>query len=153
MINIMKEWPEYNDQGDLPPGVHTALLSEVIDYFGKGSLKRSYIAERLQKIYRLIHNTGHLLRFIVFGSFITSKRNPQDIDIFILMDNDFDVSKVTGETKILFDHIAAQNYEGASIFWLRKMSALEGEEKAVNYWQLKRDGNKRGIVEVIIDDK
>lgn len=148
----MKKWPEFNDQGDLPSGVHTAPLADIIDYFGKGSLKRSIIAGRLQKIYELIIKTGHLLRFIVFGSFITSKRNPQDIDIFLLMDNDFDVNQVQGEARILFDHITAQNYEGASIFWLRQMSALDGEEEAVKYWQYKRDGNKRGIVEVLKDD-
>lgn len=93
-----------------------------------------------------------LLRFIIFGSFITANENPQDIDIFLLMDDTFDVGQVTGEAGILFNHIAAQNYEGASIFWLRRMSALEGEERTINHWQLKRDGNIRGIVEVLIND-
>jgi len=57
-----------------------------------------------------------------------------------------------GETAFIFDHIAAQNYEGASIFWIRRLAVLEGEEAAVEYWQLKRDGTKRGIVEVIKND-
>lgn len=43
--------------------------------------------------------------------------------------------------------------EGASIFWIRRLAALEGEEAAVEYWQLKRDGTKRGIVEVIKNDQ
>jgi hypothetical protein len=68
------------------------------------------------------------------------------------MDDKFDVAQVTGESRILFDHIAAQNYEGSSIFWLRQISALHGEDAAINYWQLKRDGNKRGVVEVLIND-
>ena len=152
MIENMKTWPEFNDQGDLPPGIHMASLSAVINYFGKGSLKRSIIAERLQRIYGLTIETGHLLRFIIFGSFVTAKENPKDIDIFLLMDDTFDIGQVTGGAGILFDHIAAQNYEGASIFWLRRMSALEGEEATINHWQLKRDGNKRGIVEVLIND-
>jgi hypothetical protein len=32
------------------------------------------------------------------------------------------------------------------------MAALEGEEAAVEHWQIKRDGKKRGIVEVLKDD-
>ena len=68
------------------------------------------------------------------------------------MDDKFDVRGVTGEASILFDHLAAQNYEGASIFWLRRMAALHGEEAAIEHWQVKRDGNKRGIVEVLIND-
>jgi predicted nucleotidyltransferase len=133
----MKTWPEFNDSGDLPPGIHQSTLTDVIEYFGKGNLRRSIMAARLQRIFTLAKETGHVLRFIIFGSFVTAKQNPQDIDIFLLMDDTFDVGQVTGEAGILFDHIAAQNYEGASMFWLRRISALDGEEATINHWQLK----------------
>ncbi len=68
------------------------------------------------------------------------------------MEDTFDVRQVADETRIIFDHMAAQNYEGASIFWLRRVAALDGEEAAIEYWQIKRDGKKRGIVEVLIND-
>jgi hypothetical protein len=42
--------------------------------------------------------------------------------------------------------------EGASIFWIRRLAASEGEEATVAYWQLKRDGGQRGIVEVVKND-
>jgi len=32
------------------------------------------------------------------------------------------------------------------------MSALDGEESAIEHWQIRRDGKKRGIVEVLIND-
>jgi predicted nucleotidyltransferase len=137
MILDMKTWPEFNDSGDLPPGIHQSTLTDVIEYFGKGNLRRSIMAARLQRIFTLAKETGHVLRFIIFGSFVTAKQNPQDIDIFLLMDDTFDVGQVTGEAGILFDHIAAQNYEGASMFWLRRISALDGEEATINHWQLK----------------
>jgi len=65
------------------------------------------------------------------------------------MEDTFDAGQLSGETALVFDHVAGQNYEGASIFWIRRLAALEGEQAAVEYWQLKRDGTKRGIVEVI----
>jgi len=68
------------------------------------------------------------------------------------MEDTFDVRQVTGEVRILFDHMAAQNYEGASIFWVRRLAAFDGEEDAIKHWQLKRDGKKRGIVEVLTHD-
>lgn len=148
----MKEWPNFNDNGDLPPGIHQATLSEVVEYFGKGTSQRRIIARRLENIFTLAVQTGHLARFIIFGSFITNKPDPGDIDIFLLMENSFDVSELSGEMAIIFDHVVIQNYEGASIFWVRRLAALEGEEATVAYWQLKRDGTKRGIVEVIQDD-
>jgi hypothetical protein len=86
---------------------------------------------------------------VIFGSFITAKPEPNDIDIFLLMDDGFDVSQVTGEPAAVFDHGAAQNYEGASIFWIRRLASIGGEEEAVKYWQIKRNGTERGIVEVI----
>jgi hypothetical protein len=49
---------------------------------------------------------------------------------------------------ILFDHLAAQNYEGASIFWVRRAGALGGEQAAIDDWQIKRDGTRRGVVEI-----
>jgi hypothetical protein len=63
--------------------------------------------------------------------------------------NAFNASQLSGEAALIFDHAATQNYEGASIFWMRRIAALEGEEAAVAYWQIKRDGTQRGIVEVI----
>ena len=144
----MKKWPPLNDAGDLPPGVHTVTLAEVIERFGTSSPRRATVARRLARIYSLLQSTGGLTRFIIFGSFITAKTEPNDVDIFLLMNDDFDVSKVTGEAAILFDHLAAQNYEGASVFWVRRAGALGGEQAMIEDWQIKRDGTRRGIVEV-----
>jgi hypothetical protein len=55
------------------------------------------VARRLARIHSLVEGTGHLARFIIFGSFITAKSEPNDVDIFLLMDDSFDVSKVTGK--------------------------------------------------------
>ena len=43
----------------------------------------------------------------------------------------------------------AQAYFGASVFWLRRLAALGGEEEAVAHWQLKRNGEGRGIIQIV----
>jgi len=103
----------------------------------------------LQRIYGLVRSTGHLARFVLFGSFITAKPEPNDVDIFLLMEDSFDVRQVSPEARLVFDHSAAQNLLGASIFWLRRAAALGGEEATIAHWQIKRGGEKRGIIEVI----
>jgi hypothetical protein len=148
----MKKWPKFNNNGDLPRGIHKASLSDVIEHFGKGNFQRAILAQRLDRIYDIAVETGQTARFIIFGSFVTDKPNPQDLDIFLLMEDTFDIRQVAGEARIIFNHMAAQNYEGASIFWLRRMAALDGEEAAIEHWQIKRDGKKRGIVEVLKHD-
>jgi hypothetical protein len=135
-------------EGDLPQGVHQASLHEVLNQFGQGTIKRKLVGTRLRRVYELAAATGHLKRFIVFGSFVSAKPAPNDVDLFLLMDDTFDVTQVTGEARLVFDLPAAEAHFGASIFWLRQLAALPNEEEAVLGWQIKRDGTRRGIVQV-----
>lgn len=79
---------------------------------------------------------------------MTAKLEPNDVDVFLVMLDAFDLSQVTGEARLVFDHPSAQAHFGASVFWLRQLAALPDEEEAVLGWQLTRDGTRRGIVEV-----
>jgi hypothetical protein len=142
-------FPPFNDEGDLPLGVHPATLREVLDHFATGTAQRKAVGLRLERIYRVAAATGHLARFIAYGSFITDKPEPNDVDVFFLMEDSFDASVLTGEAVLLFDHPAAQAHFGASVFWLRRLAAWEGEQAAVEYWQVKRGGGQRGIVEIV----
>lgn len=146
---MMNAFPDFNEHGDLPPGIYQGTLEEVIERFGRETLRRIIMAQRVERIYSSAMKTGHLRRFILFGSFITAKAEPGDVDIFLLMEDTFDVSQLSGEATIIFNHLHAQNYEGASIFWIRRLAALEGEDAAIEHWQIKRDGTTRGIIEVI----
>ncbi len=141
--------PEFNEVGDWPGEVHQASLEDVVVRFGAGTQRRVNLGARLRHIYGLTRQTGFLARLIVFESFVTAKPEPGDVDLFILMEDDFDVAQVTGDAKMLFDHSVAQVHFGASIFWLRTLSALGGAQTAVGYWRLKRDGGSRGIVEIV----
>lgn len=67
------------------------------------------------------------------------------------MDDGFEAREVEGEAGVLFDHVSAQSYFGATVFWLWRLAALGGETAAVEFWQAKRDGGRRGIVEVVSD--
>ena len=143
----MKGLPEFNERGDFPEGIHPATLEVVLSRFGN-TPRRAVIARRLERIHALAHSTGHLARFIVFGSFITAKAEPNDVDIFLLMEDSFDVRQVSAEASLVFDHAAAQDLLGASVFWIRRAAALGGEAAAIAHWQIKRDRGKRGVVEL-----
>jgi hypothetical protein len=143
--------PNFTDSGDLPPGIHRATLRETLERFSARTLRRSVVASRLDRAYALATATGHLARFVVFGSFVTGSPNPNDVDIFMLMEDTFDVSQVEGEARLLFDHAAAQAHFGASVFWLRRSATLGSEQATIEHWQIKRDGSQRGIVEIITE--
>jgi hypothetical protein len=141
--------PPLTESGELPLGIQPATLRETLDRFGAGSQQRIAVARRLARIYHLAIGSGSVARFVVFGSFVTDKREPNDVDVFMLMDDSFDASTLTGDVRLMFDHTAAQAHFGASIFWLRRLAAFEGEQTTLEYWQAKRGGGQRGIVEII----
>ncbi|HKD37445.1 MAG TPA: hypothetical protein VKB78_11610 [Pirellulales bacterium] len=141
--------PEFNADGDLPPGIYRLTLPEVLAQLGQGTIQRRAVAERLARIYALGLRTGHLARFIVFGSFVTAKEAPNDVDVVLIMDDEFDVAAVIGEAAIVFRHDEAEAHLGASVFWVRRSAALGGEQAMIEYWQVRRDGGQRGIVEVL----
>jgi hypothetical protein len=132
----VKKWAELDDQGDLPVGIHQATIDEVVQHFGAGSLQRRLVAQRLERIFKLAISTGQVARFIVFGSFVTAKADPGDVDIFMLMEDSFDSNQMRGEAAIVFDHQAAQNVLGASVFWIRRLAAIGGESEALKHWQI-----------------
>lgn len=140
--------PDLTATGDLPSGVHTASLAETIRRFGVGSHRRKLLAGRLERIYQIAVQTGHLARFVIFGSFVTGKHEPNDVDIFMIMDDNFDMTSLVGEARFLFYHGTAQDHFGCSVFWVRRLEAIGGEEAAIRHWQIKRDGAERGIVEI-----
>ena len=88
----------------------------------------------------------------MFGSFVTAKPVPGDVDIFLLMEDSFDVTQVHGEAILVFDPQKTQEVFGASVFWICKQAEITSEQEAVEDWQIKRDNSRRGIVEVIRND-
>jgi hypothetical protein len=141
--------PAFNQEADLPPGVHRATLAEVLARFGHGSVQRRAVADRLDRLYQLVASTGHLARFVVFGSFVTGKDEPNDVDIVLLMHDAFDLASVTGEAGLVFQHLEADAHFGASVFWTRRSGAMGGEQAMIEYWQARREGGQRGIVEIV----
>jgi len=82
----MKQWPDFDSNGDLPLGIHQATITEVLQHFGTSTLQRQVVASRLERIYKLARSTGQVARFVIFGSFVTAKPAPNDVDIFMLME-------------------------------------------------------------------
>jgi len=94
--------------------------------------------------------TGQLDRFIVFGSYVSDKAVPNDVDVILVMSDTFEPANAPIESRGLFDHAVAQSRFGASVFWITPSIALgEPMNVFVAHWQRKRDGSLRGILEIV----
>lgn len=141
--------PDFDPSGDLPAGLHAATLAEVLLRFATGSVQRTLAGERLRRVHGLALATQYMVRFVVFGSFVTSKPEPNDIDVFIVMADSFDVTTLSGDGAIVFQHSEAQLRFGASVFWTREAGAFGGVASMIRQWQICRDGRLRGIIEIV----
>jgi len=145
--------PDLQRDGNLPKGLYTATLNEVREVFGTGSARRRLLIGNLEDIIALAKSTTKLERVIIWGSFVSNKDFPQDIDLLLIMRGDFDVDSNPPEVKKVFDYIQGRIEFNADIFWTKSSIG----EEAINLWietyQMTRDFELRGIVEVIINDK
>jgi hypothetical protein len=118
--------PDFDNWGDLPPGVHGATLAEVVVRFGDGNSRRQSLTANLLDVYQFVQATGLLDRFLIFGSYVTAKPEPNDIDLFLVMAERFEVDDCTGDTRTVFAHSQAQQRFGASIFWVTRSTSQAG---------------------------
>jgi hypothetical protein len=146
--------PAFDNRGDLPVGVHHATLAEVINRFGSATPQRELVTTRLVHIYELAQQTGKLLRFVIFGSYVTAKPEPNDVDIILVMADDFPEQDYDLSLFPIFDHLRAQQELGASIFAVRPGFIMgETVDDFIVSWQLKRDKSRHGIIEVTSEER
>src|SRR5438874_2347224 len=100
----MMSLPDFNAAGDLPPGVHHATMEEVLRRFGVGTPARERAAAALDRVIQLAKATRHLQRAVVFGSFVTAKASPNDVDIILVMDDGFRLEDCDALTASVFEH-------------------------------------------------
>lgn len=125
-------------------------MAELIARFGSGTPHRQAATASLLRVFHLVHATGKLERCIIFGSYVTATADPYDVDIFLVMAEDFHVDDYMGETREVFSHAQAQRNFGASVFWVSRSTSIAHIDDLVAAWQTKRDQTRRSIVEVIL---
>ncbi len=145
--------PEFQKDGNLPKGLYKATLHEVREVLGPGSARRKLLIGNLENIIELAKSTGKLERVIVWGSFVSNEDFPQDIDLLLIMRGDFDVDANPPEVKKVFDYVQGRIAFNADIFWTKSSIGEETIDLWIETYQMTRDFESRGIVEVMISDK
>jgi hypothetical protein len=70
--------PAFDENGNLPPGIHEASWEEIFESFGRGK-KRRELLEGLRKALDDLASVGCQVVYID-GSFVTKKDRPNDFD-------------------------------------------------------------------------
>jgi hypothetical protein len=84
---------------------------------------------------------------------ICAKLEPNDVDILIIVRDDFRDQDYDPEVFPMFDHQRAQRALGASIFVVCPAFLLgETVDDFIAHWQITRDRSRCGIVEVLVEE-
>ena len=75
--------PPLTADGVLPPGIHLTTLHDLSMRFGVDNPVRRDVARRLDHILQLAGGTSRLKRVFVWGSLVTAKPEPGDVDLML----------------------------------------------------------------------
>lgn len=140
--------PNVNGEGDLPPGVHLTDWKEFQARFGRSSSRRVWLFGRLQALVELANANGKLRRVFIWGSFVTAKPAPKDLDILLIMDESFEVDFLPPPARAVFDSVWAKLLFESDVFWARASIGSEMLDLWLETYQTSRSFRKRGIVEL-----
>ena len=129
--------PLFDEHGFLPAGVHDCGLEEIKARFGlaQGSDRRPQLFRKLQALVAEVRAADFARCLLLDGSFVTSKTDPNDIDLVLVLPRAHDVSgdlrpaqynlvsKRRVQKRYGFDMVAVreemQEYEAAVAFFHR----------------------------------
>src|ERR1035437_8531239 len=140
--------PELTDVGELPAGVHLAGWEEFQSRFGGSSPRRLWLAGRFWGLLELNGQDEELRRVFIGGSFFTAKPPPKDLDILLIMDEDFEVEGIPPPAQAVFDSVRAKLLFESDVFWARASIGQEVLDLWLDTYQTSRSFRKRGIVEL-----
>ena len=131
--------PPFEDNGNLPPGVHRASLDEIQARFGHESELRRVQMESLRWLANLAKRAG-VTRLVINGSFVTDILEPNDVDcvLMIVPDHPYDSA--------VLDEIAV----GLPFLDVQLVEHLDFTMLVNQFFATDRFGTPKGLVEVIL---
>ncbi len=81
---------------------------------------------------------------------MNAKPAPNDLDLLLVMAADFDIARIPEPRRVLFDYPQARIRFRADVFWTTIAMPTDILELWLDTYQLGKDFQRRGIVEVIV---
>ncbi|KPM75048.1 DUF6932 family protein [Pseudoalteromonas sp. UCD-33C] len=144
--------PDFNEQGNLPEGIHKATMQELTERFGYNA-KRAWLLDGLNLLIKNLELAGCKLIYID-GSFVTEKEIPGDYDMAWSIDG-VDASKL--DKCLLLESIKDRKlieakYRG-DVFPAEIPEGVSGKTFLNFFQEDKNTGDKKGIVGIDIGGK
>ncbi len=105
--------PPFNQDGCLPEGIYNCTMDEAVERFGgfQTSDRRPQLWTKLTEFIGEAKAGAFVEAVLIDGSFVTSKPDPNDIDIVLVMAANYDFSKDLPPA--LYNYLLAQHKRSA----------------------------------------
>ncbi|MBI1929458.1 hypothetical protein HYR99_35090 [Candidatus Poribacteria bacterium] len=141
--------PELNADGYLDGGIYLASLDEVLERFGTSTPTREQQGNLLRLIVESAKKYPTIKRVLIWGSFVSAKLEPGDLDYSIVVDPRHRLVTIEPEDRRFFIQPDARIHYGADVGYL-----VIHEYPLEYYFQIlelichDRNDQPRGILEV-----
>jgi hypothetical protein len=132
--------PPFDDFGNLPAGIHSCTIEELVSRFGTGSEERETEINELLNFIDAAKKAG-VQRLMVNGSFVTGRLAPNDVDVVILPGPDYPRQ--------------SRELESNELIWPFLQIIVAADDADFESWAVKQFSTDRrrrakGVVEVIL---
>jgi hypothetical protein len=110
--------PDFDPAGNLPPGIHSASLREAEARFGAGSEARRRQAGLLRQVVAAASAYPTIKRVLLWGSFVTAKAEPADLDYSLVVSVLHARARVAAEHRRFLAPLEARQYYGVDKSYL-----------------------------------
>lgn len=138
--------PAFEENGNLPMGIHTATWQEVEEFLGFNQRRRELLSGLMRACQAL--KLAGCRRIYIDGSFATSKEYPGDFDA-CWEDDEVDYERLDPVLQDFSHSRAAQKAKyGGELFPASWQADFFSNKKFLEFFQESREGDLKGIVAV-----
>ena len=123
-------------------------LDEIRIRFGIGTPRRQFLFRQLTLVSAQLASTGSLKQLYLFGSFVTGKAVPNDIDLFGVMSAGFSTDQLFGGILDVFRHDVCRIRYHADVFWVTEAVGADQIKDLLEIFSRDRDGRDQPVFEV-----
>ena len=128
--------------------IQTAPLQEIGKRFGTATPRRQFLFARLQALVNDLVSTGSVKHMYLFGSFVTGKPLPNDIDLFVVMEAGFTTAPLSRRALEPFQHGLCKIRYHADLFWVTEAIGAEQIDDLLEVFSRDRQRQLQLVVEV-----
>ena len=116
--------------------------------FGTSTPRRQFLFRQLEIIIDQLLVTRNVRQIYLFGSFVSGKASPNDVDLLVVMNAGFSTTQIGGKVLELFQHDVCRIRYHADLFWVTEAVGNARIEDLLEVFSRDREGRTQSVVEV-----